>query len=73
LALNWANAADIALLPFIARLGPALKAFRGYHLCDVQHTGCNSVLPRICAAMHAMQARRVFPGKSSVTNISRGN
>lgn len=51
------SAADIALLPFIARLGPALKAFRGYHVCDVQHTGCNSVLPRICAAMHAMQAR----------------
>ncbi len=51
------SAADIALLPHIARLGPALKAFRGYHLCDVQHAGCSSVLPRICAAMRAMQAR----------------
>jgi glutathione S-transferase len=51
------SAADIALLPFIARLGPALKAFRGYHLCDVHHSGCNAVLPRICAALRAMQAR----------------
>ena len=51
------SAADLALLPFIARLGPALKAFRGYHLCDAQHGGCNAVLPRICAAMRALQAR----------------
>jgi glutathione S-transferase len=51
------SAADLCMLPFIARLGPALKAFRGYHLCDVAHEGCHAVLPRICAAMRALQAR----------------
>ena len=51
------SAADLCMLPFFARLGPALKAYRGYHLCDAQHAGCNAVLPRICAAMRALQAR----------------
>ena len=51
------SAADLCMLPFIARLGPALKAYRGYHLCDAEHDGCSAVLPRICAALRAMQAR----------------
>lgn len=53
------SAADLCLLPSIARLGPALKAFRGYHLCDLQHEGCaaREVLPRICGALAALQQR----------------
>lgn len=49
------SAADLAVLPFLDRLGCALKAHRGYHLCDDACIGAD--LPRLCAAMEAARRR----------------